>query len=366
VFRIAWRNLVEDRPRLGISVGGVALAVVLVLLLQGLLGGMFRQITAYLDGVPAQYLVGQSGISNFQGAASRIPISTAEEVRALPGVGRAIPVLAQYSVLEFHESKVTVFLIGYQPDRGGGPWRLAAGREVQAADEIVLDKVLADRHGLALGGLLQLMGEPFRVVGLSSETSSWMMSLAFLRHDAAARLLGAPDSTSFVFVDGQAGESSLGDRLKASFPALAVERRLDVAENDRAYIGGIFAAPLRLMVLIAIAIGALLVGLTIYSATVERVREYGVLKAVGMRNRRLYGIVVAQAALATLAGLVLALGLFLLLSSLVQAVWPQFLITVTVRSLAFAALGSLTMALLAALAPALHVASLDPARAFRR
>jgi putative ABC transport system permease protein len=258
-----------------------------------------------------------------------------------------------------------VFLIGYEPESGGGPSSLQEGREVQSQDEIVLDKVLADRHGFKLGDVLSIMGSPFRVVGLSSETSSWMMSLVFMHHDAASRLLGAVGSTSFIFVSGRPEEAVLA-ALRGSLPGLAVQPRAEVAANDRDYIGGIFAAPLRLMVLIAMAIGALLVGLTIYSATVERAREYGILKAVGMRNRRLYAVVVSQAALATVAGLLLGLALFRVVSSLVETLWPQFLITLTIRSLAFAALGALAMALLAALAPAAHLTSLDPARAFRR
>ena len=46
---IARRNLTQEKTRLALSIGGVALAIMLVLILDGLLVGMFRQITAYLD-----------------------------------------------------------------------------------------------------------------------------------------------------------------------------------------------------------------------------------------------------------------------------------------------------------------------------
>ena len=40
-------------------------------------------------------------------------------------------------------------------------------------------------------------------------------------------------------------------------------------------------------------------GLVIYTATVERQREYGVLKAVGTRNGMLYRVVTLQALIVT-------------------------------------------------------------------
>lgn len=49
---LAQRNLFKDKTRLALSIGGVALAVMLVLVLNGFLAGMFRQITSYLDHSP--------------------------------------------------------------------------------------------------------------------------------------------------------------------------------------------------------------------------------------------------------------------------------------------------------------------------
>jgi hypothetical protein len=51
---LARRNLLKDTMRLALSVTGVALAVMLILLLQGFLDGMYRQIAAYLEYTPAR------------------------------------------------------------------------------------------------------------------------------------------------------------------------------------------------------------------------------------------------------------------------------------------------------------------------
>jgi hypothetical protein len=49
VVLLATRNLFQDKIRLALSIIGVALAVMLILVLEGLLAGMNRQITSYLD-----------------------------------------------------------------------------------------------------------------------------------------------------------------------------------------------------------------------------------------------------------------------------------------------------------------------------
>lgn len=167
---------------------------------------------------------------------------------------------------------------------------------MQMADEAVVDRVLAERYDLSVGDAVTILGRSFRIVGLSEETTSWMLSMIFLHHEAAAALLGPPGTTSFVLVrtDPTVAADTVA-ALKDVLPETNVVTWETMAANDMAYIGGIFNAPARMMVLISLGIGVLLVGLTIYSATAERVREYGVLKALGMRNRTLYGVVLKQA-----------------------------------------------------------------------
>lgn len=362
---IAWRNLFDDRARLAISVGGVALSIMLVLLLNGFLTGMNQQITAYIDNTPADYYVSQRGVANLQGAGSIISRSNLQTVESVEGVVAAMPVFTQYVILEIHSKKVTAFLVGYEPERGGGPWEIAEGRAVSNGDEMVIDRVLARRHGLELGEEMELLGKRFRIVGLSGGTASWMVSMLFTTHEAATALLRAQGTTSYILVDGN-GDAGVGERLKAALGETNVVPRETISANDVKYLAGVFSTPLRMMVLIAVGIGVLLVGLTIYSATVERVREYGVLKAIGMRNRQLYSIVGQQALSAAAFGFIVGLLLVWLVAAAIQQAWPQFLIVVDRPSILQAAIGALAMALLASLVPARYVGNIDPARIFRR
>ncbi len=67
-----------------------------------------------------------------------------------------------------------------------------------------------------------------------------------------------------------------------------------------------------LTVLMAIIVGVVIVSQTIYSATIEHLREFGTLKAIGATNRDVYLIILKQALINALIGYGIGLGLTLL------------------------------------------------------
>lgn len=364
---LARRNLLQDRTRLALSVCGVALAVTLMLLLNGLLGGMYTQIGAYLDHSAGQLVVAQKGVRNLLGATSLLPPDSAGRVRAEPGVARAIPIISQFVMLDLDGRKQPAYMIGYDPVQGGGPWHLASGRAPQVDSELVFDRILAQRHNIALGDMVPVMGRDFTVVGLSDGTTSWMTSFFFVRKAAAESLLRAPGATSFLLVTLKGGvpAAEVRDRLDA-LPGIEAVLKTDMMANDVTLLARFFSIPLQLMVTIAFVVGTLIVGLVIYTATTERRREFGVLKAIGARNRRLYAVVVSQALLAALAGAVLGVGLAYGVAFAVMTLRPQFLVALTPLAVLQTVGAALVMAALAAFFPARLLARLAPAESFRR
>ncbi|HEY5903171.1 MAG TPA: ABC transporter permease [Anaerolineales bacterium] len=364
---LARRNLFQDKTRLALSVAGVALAVMLILVLKGFLAGMYRQITSYLDHSPGSIIVAQEDVSNLLGATSLLPDGTLQRTESTRGVARAVPILSQFVILDLHGKKQPAYMIGYEPREGGGPWNLVAGREPRSRREVVFDRILADRHGLQLGGQLEIMGRDFTIVGLSEGTTSWMTSFFFVRKDAAESLLLSPGATSFLLVETRvnADRNDVIARLN-EFPDINALSRDEMAANDLKLFAKVFSAPLKLMVGIAFLVGSMIVGLIIYTATVERQREYGVIKAIGGKNRFLYRLVVTQALFASITGSLLGLLLANGAAQWIMAVRPQFLIVFDPVDSGQALLAGLGMALMASIVPTRVMTGLAPAEVFRR
>jgi len=78
---LARRNLGQNRVRLMASIGGVALALSLVLALDAIFAGVSNQLTAYIDRAGADVWVSQAGVRNLHMVASFVPASVTAEVQ---------------------------------------------------------------------------------------------------------------------------------------------------------------------------------------------------------------------------------------------------------------------------------------------
>ncbi|OGO58191.1 MAG: hypothetical protein A2V85_14595 [Chloroflexi bacterium RBG_16_72_14] len=362
---LARRNLFRDRTRFVLSVLGVAVSVGLILLLAGYRAGVYRQASAYLDNTPGSVVVAEQGIRDFLGTSSVLPPGALEAVRSTPGVDRVIPVISSFVIFERHERKDGFFLIGYDPAAGGGPWRLVEGREPTADDDLVIDRTTARQHEIAIGDLVTLLDREATVVGLSEETTFWAGSIAFARAATLESLLRSPGLRSFLLVSPAQGTSAEGlvDQLDLAGTEVLLKR--DVIANDARLMARVYDAPIGLMVAIAFVVGVLVVGLVIYTATIERRREYGAVKAIGARNRTLYRVVTTQALIAAVVGALVGIGLAYGAGAALMSWRPQFLVAIEPTVIGVVLASSLVMALLAALIPARSVARLEPAEVFR-
>ena len=357
------RRLVLAEPRrLAAGALAVGLAMMLVLLFQGLWTGVQAQVTVYEDKTGADLFVLAPGASTLFSEGSTIPMSTVDTVRATAGVAWAAPVRSRFSILDMHGKKVAVTLVGSVPGRPGGPWAIARGRAAQADDEAVIDPSLAAAHHLRIGDPLPVPGRTLRVVGLTTGPGSFMIGMVFVPHDAVNALFATPGTTSFVLVGT---DDPAGVRTRLAAAGLHVVDKAQLREADLTLATRIFGQPLRLMVASAVVAGILIIGFVTYTGVVERRRQYGLLKALGAGKAAMVRLAFGHALALGLLGTVAGSGLVYALRALL-AVWrPQFPVILTPAAFAYAAAAGLAMAVVAGLLPAARLARLDPATAFR-
>ena len=357
---LARRNLLAEPRRLAASALGVGMAIMLILLLDGLWAGIQANITTYEVNVGADLYVAQPGTRNFFGAVSVIPADTVDAVRADPDVDWAAGVRGFFSIVELHDTKVATYVIGSTPGDRGGPWELRQGRAPSADDEVAIGSVMARRHGIDVGDPLEIMGRSFTVVGTT--TDAFMASFVFMTHAATDRLLSSPGTTSFVLA-GTDDPAAVRDRLEAT--GLSVLDRDQLARADLDLMARAYRVPIAVMRAVAFAIGSIVIALTAYTAIVDRRREYGIVKAMGARAVQLVSLAVEQSLLIAASGLVAGGLLFMVGRALIGWARPQFVILATTGSVGRAAAAALVMGLVAAIVPARRLARLEPAAAYR-
>lgn len=357
------RRLLTARPlRLFSGAVGIGLALMLILLLDGLWVGVQDRVTTYEDHTGAELAVVAPGTENLFSDPGVLPSSAVSRVAAVRGVRWATGVRTTYAILELHGDKVAAALVGAVPSRPGGPWELRAGRAPVTSDEVAVDGLLADRHGLVVGDRLPVLGRPLRIVGLTTDTAMFMTPLVFLTHDGLTERLQATGTTGAVLV-GSDSPAGTATRLRAA--GFTVRTTAELHSASLRLATRIFGGPVRLMVGVGFVAGTLIVALVAHTLLTEQRRDLGVLKALGADDGRVRRMALAETAALTGLGALAGVALMLVAQVVIAAWRPQFPILLTGATVARTALAAAAMAVLAAWLPARRLARLDAATAFR-
>ncbi|VBA45668.1 ABC transporter permease [Mycobacterium attenuatum] len=366
---VAVKNLVAERARLVFSVLGVGVAVLLVLVISGIFVGTTNRVTTYIDHSGDAVWVVQPGVTQMFKAVSWLPGDSRDRLMAVPGVQSADPLLGSPSDFVHNGTHTAYYVLGYDTRTGvGGPWSLAQGRNVARSGEVVLDRVLARKNGIGLGDKVQIVDEDFTVVGLSNQTAALGNFYAFVSLPDAARLLRAGNRVSYFLVRPQQGYTAqqVAAAIHHDLPNMDALAAGTFTDNSRAIIISMIGRPLKTMIAIAVLVGVALVGLTVLAVTNEQLRDFGVLRALGVRPIQLCRTVVAQAALigglGYLAGAAVAYGAQFLIADRLGEVTVE----ITPAMLAAMAAATAVMALVGSLIPVRRVVRIDPVTAFRR
>jgi putative ABC transport system permease protein len=368
MIRLAFRNLFQNKARLVISVGGVALALLLILALDAVFTGVERQITAYIDHSGADIWVSQEGVFNMHMASSSLPDSVARKVKNVPGVDSVTPIHYLTNNIVAGDERNLAYIIGLpEGARLGGPWVISSGRSLPGAGEAIMDRSVAQQSGIALGDEVKILGDEFEIVGFSEGTSNLVNSVAFISMGDFEELRNNYDTVSFLLVKVDEGESPalVAARIESQVRDVTAQSKDDFASQERKVVKDMSTDVITMMNLIGFLIGFAVMALTVYTSTLSRRREYGMLKALGAHNRDLYLTVLAQALLSVTLGFLFGLILTLLLSLLIPIFGTNLTLEVSSISLLKVGSVSLVIAAISAMLPIRQIAGLDPAMVFR-
>lgn len=368
MIRLAYRNLFQNRMRLIISTGGVALALLLILALDAIFTGVEQRITAYIDYSGADIWVSQSDVFNMHMASSSLPDSVARKVRLVPGVTSVSPIMYVANNVIVGNERNLAYIIGLtERAEFGGPWNVSLGLNIPGEGQAIMDRSVAEKSGVELGDLVEILGEELEVVGLTEGTSSLVNSIAFISQDDFQAARGSYDTFSFLLVKVGERESpqAVADRIRARVRDVTVQTREQFSGQERQVVKDMSTDVITIMNLIGFLIGLAVMALTVYTSTLSRRREYGMLKALGARNREIYLTVLAQAVLSTLLGFLFGWAITWLLTLTIPFTGLALTVVINPSSLIKVAALSILLAGLSAIIPIRQIANLDPATVFR-
>lgn len=362
---LARKNLFQDRRRALLAVCGVGASLVLVLVLDGIFAGAMRQVNAYMRNSPADVFVAQQDVRTMHMSQSALPPETVDAVRAVDGVGWAEGLRYTNSIVDTGAGQRISYVLGYDVATGrGGPRRLASGQP-PATGEILVDDVVADELGIAVGDTVTVMGQAFRVSGTSTDGTNIVNTTVFIRSEDFTRFHG--DSVAYVLVGAAPGVApeELAERLAVALPNTTVQTRAEFARQEANVVRDMAADVMKIVTVIGLLIALAVIGLTLFTGTLAKLREYGIVKALGAGSGRLATTVVAQATWSVAIGLAVAVVVSMVLGAAIGALTPNVTVLIRADSVIRTGVGALIVGALAALLPLWRVVRVDPATAFR-
>lgn len=371
---VARKNLFSERTRLAISVGGVALSVFLIGILLALFRGWSQQVGGFVENVPADLWVTSDGTTDFIESASILPDSLGTQLSFVPEIDKVSPLIvrpmAMYRQGDNPDNTFDVQFVAYDPQIGiGGPLRVIEGKSPPGPDEIVIDEQLSRRRDVKIGDKLVKGTKNLTVVGYSSGGDFVYTQTAFTTIATAIDFLDLnPRETRTFFaitLKNPAQRDEVARRLELAIPGVKLVSGQTFAEETRSRILGNILPILIVVLIVAFVVGLAVAGLTIYTATVEKSREYGILKAEGFTNSFLYRVVFEQSIITGALGFLVGAGLTVLIAPFAQDNVPQFVVFVRWQDILAIAGITLCMALIAAYIPIRRMASIDPVTVFK-
>ena len=361
---VARRNLLAEKMRLLMSVGGVAFAVLLILLVASLYrgwsaaGGLFEEL-------PGDIWLAQEGTSDPLRTSSFLPSDALAAVAAVPGVRAVVPVYARRVALEPGNAELNVYFLSLAvPPTVGLP--ADQQRFLPTRGSIVVDAALADEAGLEVGDTLDVLGRPL-VVARIEEGGNPLFSIAFMNAADARELLALPGHASFFLVTTTPGadRDEIARATVAAAPGSEAHTAADFANATRDLVNQGFLPVVGALVGIGFAIGGAVIALTIYTATIEKARDFGVLKAIGADDRFVYRIVVQQSLGVGAAGALLGIVASSLVATLIRREVPEFVTDLRLLDVVLLFAVALLVSAVAALVPVRRISRIDPAMVFR-
>jgi putative ABC transport system permease protein len=361
---IGRKNLFSDPRRAALGIVGAAVALLMVLAIDGIYGGAVRQLTRYIDTSPAAVFVAQRGVRNMHMASSSVALSEVDRIRGIPGVTWVDPILYAPANLTTSRGEQLSYVIGYDSGGRGGPASLSRGT-TPGPGEMVIDERAASNLGVGVGDHVRALGRLWTISGLTSGLTNIANTVSFVRFDELAAARGTRGTASYLLVGARGSPDALATAIEWATGVTALSReRFSREEADLAK--DMMARVIQVMTFSAFLIGLAVVGLTLFVSTLSRLREIGVMKALGARRRKLAAIVLTQAAWTVGLALAAAVALVLILGVLLDRSGSNVSLVLGSSAVARVAVGALLLGAIGALMPLFKVWRVDPATVFRR
>lgn len=308
---VGLRMMFHDKLKMFGTLAGVIFATVLSNQQAGTFLGLIYKNVMFIENAGADVWIVPANTETFQ-AGKLVSDANLMAAKVTPGVADAAPILFGGAVMSLPGGgSQPVTLVGVKaPWALGGPWNIVQGeRELLGRPDTMFFED-ADREflgNLNRWSVRELNGHNVVAGGFTWGLLPFGPSYAFADFDLARSLLRVDsDQLHFVLIKVAPGATAaeVRDRLAAKLGDVKVMTKPEFKSSVVRYV--LTKTPIGITfgtsTLFGLVVGLVIVSLSMFSAVVDNVREFGTLKAIGATNTDLAKLLFVQSVTYALMG----------------------------------------------------------------
>ena len=320
----AWKELIYGKRKYILIELLLILLMFMVLFLTGLAEGLGRAVIAGIDTMDAEYYLLDDSAEKLI-TVSNLPEEVYEKVKNMTSSSvTTLDIQRMYLVKEGEEEKINVMYFAVEPGSFAEPPAMEGNSLSAKGPEhpILLDDDFK-RKGIALGDTVYDSSTdlPFTVVGFTKDQMYGHVSIGFISTETYTELrtklnpMYRKGYHALVIRDGDV------ERIKADGTLLV--KKEDVIKNIPSYTAE--HTTINMIVWVLIIISAVIIGIFHYIMTLQKKKQFGVMKALGMKNGMLAGVVVCEVGILSILSAAISLGLTFGMAAAMPETMPFYL-----------------------------------------
>lgn len=311
MFIIALKFMKFDKPK---SIGAL-FGVIISIFLVGQQTGIFIFLTnamSFLVRTNSQYIWVTDNKTTNVNALSQIDTRIGYELEGIEGVENVYPLVIVGGAARFaNGTSAGLSIVGTEaPNFVGGPYHLWSGTYGALIEDGALTTDYFDSRALGnskIGDYFEINGKKVHIAAQTKGARGFGGIYSFTTIERARYLGGVPTSkVSAYLVKCKPGADSLAVCQTINRHIFGVKARLgkDFSRQTILTVLGSSGIAISFGTLIVFALisGFIIIGLTLYSATIDRIKDYGTLKAIGATNGFVRRLILMQAVIFSVVG----------------------------------------------------------------
>jgi putative ABC transport system permease protein len=297
INRLVLENLKHRKVRTALSALSIGFQVTMILTVVGLSRGMLEDSARRARNVNADIWVKPPGASAISLSGPTMPEKIMGWFREQPGItavsGTLVVPLTGITTVTGLEIDEFTAISGHFRFLSGGPFR--------GPDDVMIDSWYAEQSKKKVGDTLRFLNRDWRVCGV---VEAGVLARMIVRRDRLQFLTNNSDRVSQVFlkVDDRRNTTAIISALKKDLPdytILSIEEFISYFNPNNVPALNAF---IWVIIGLAVVVGFLVVGLTMYTTVLERTREIGILKALGAAPADIINLLARETIMLALAG----------------------------------------------------------------